>query len=253
MKLDYFDLISGNSILVHKVGHLHSPYLKELKPTTGIGLWKYNFYLNLLSWDKESFNKYAGIIGIKGFGAVLRHDELSLFDMVTLPSSTRVLMQEVLSFFIDENIEWDKDNRKFNIINEVSEIVGSINRDNFDEVRKMMLQLNYIGINEQDDVKPKGSQDAQELWDKAQEFLKKTAQKPQDAKELHLSNIISKLCAGHNSYNLLNIYDLTVFQLYDQFFQYGFLRSANLNENIFSNHGGDSFNIQDWLKPIINF
>ena len=74
----------------------------------------------------------------------------------------------------------------------------------------------------------------------------------EDKPEFHLANIISKLCAVHPSYNLLNIYDLTVFQLYDAFFQYGYMRSTSLSEQIFSNHGGNSFKFENWLKPIFH-
>ena len=65
--------------------------------------------------------------------------------------------------------------------------------------------------------------------------------------------MISKLCAANIGYTLFNIYELTVFQLYDQFFQYGYLRAMNLNEMAYSNHGGEKFDIQAWLKPIIKF
>ncbi len=45
---------------------------------------------------------------------------------------------------------------------------------------------------------------------------------------------------------------VTVFQLYDQFFQYGYLRAMDLSEMAYSNHGGKDFDIQAWLKPITN-
>ena len=77
------------------------------------------------------------------------------------------------------------------------------------------------------------------------------AEVKEDKPEYHLGNIISKICAIHPSYNLLNIYGLTVFQLYDSFFQLGYMRSTDLSEKIFSNHGGDSFKFENWLQPIL--
>ena len=61
---------------------------------------------------------------------------------------------------------------------------------------------------------------------------------------MQLSNIISKLSCVSVGYTLLNIYDLTVFQLYDQFFQYGYLRAMDLSEMAYSNHGGKDFDLQ---------
>ena len=46
--------------------------------------------------------------------------------------------------------------------------------------------------------------------------------------------------------------EVTVFQLYDQFFQYGYLRAMDLSEMAYSNHGGKDFDLQAWLKPITN-
>ena len=58
MKFSYEDLISGDSIPVEGVGHIRSPLLHELKPTHGIGMWTYNLYLNILSWEKEDLIKF---------------------------------------------------------------------------------------------------------------------------------------------------------------------------------------------------
>ena len=93
-----------------------------------------------------------------------------------------------------------------------------------------------------------------ELWEKAQEYLRKQAEQTsgENKPEYRLSNIISKVCSIHPSYNLLNVYDLTIFQLYDAFFQLSYMRSSDLSERIFSNHGGDKFHFEDWLKPIQN-
>ena len=67
---------------------------------------------------------------------------------------------------------------------------------------------------------------------------------------MSLGNVISKLCVVSNSYNLLNIYELTVYQLYDQFSQYCFLRSAEFGERVYSIHGGKKFKFEQWLDPI---
>ena len=111
--------------------------------------------------------------------------------------------------------------------------------------------MNYINIGESAKPVKHSSAQAQELWERAQQYLKEESAKAPPDKNMNLGNIISKLCAASTSYNLFNIYDLTIFQLYDQFFQYGYLRAMNLNEMAFSNHGGENFDMQGWLKPII--
>lgn len=154
-----------------------------------------------------------------------------------------------------EDLVWDEKGRCYLVVNPENqqEIVGEINRDNFEDVRRLMLQFNFVGLDKDETPAAHSTDKAKELWEKTQGFLKEQAEAEvkEDKPEYHLSNIISKICAIHPSYNLLNVYGLTVFQLYDSFFQLGYMRSANLSEKIFSNHGGDKFHFEDWLKPIL--
>lgn len=251
MKFSYEDLISGDAIYVDGVGHLQSPKLQQLQPTKGIGTWTYNLYINILAWGKDEFLKFIRSTSGRKMKK-LDDEKLTLFDVITLIPLSRELLQKAMAFFICENISWQEKKRCFTVLDNDIE-VGSIDRSNFDDVRDMMLQLNYIGIGK--DAKPLrySSKKAEELWNRAQEYLKAESVKKTEDKTMSLGNIISKLCAADTSYNLLNIYDLTIFQLYDQFFQYGYLRAMNLNEMAFSNHGGKDFDMQAWLKPIIKF
>lgn len=257
MVFDYFDLLSGEPIPYHDVGHLRSPMIKELFPSSGIGLEAYNFYLNLLAWDKEKLLKYGEAVYPKIIDKLRQNERLNAFDIATLLPSTRSFYKEVFEFFMVENVVWHDKPRKYvayTTDDDGQHITGEINRDNFDRVRHAMLQLNFISLDNDEAKEPvHTSEHAKELWDKAQGFLK--AQKDnsthEDRPELNMGNIISKLCATNIGYNYFNVFQLTVFQLYDAFFQYSFLRSADLNENIFSNHGGDKFKFEDWTKPIL--
>lgn len=251
MKFSYEDLISGDSIFVSGIGHFRSPLLKELKPSIGIGTWTYNLYLNLLAWDKDEVINFMRLSTGKRLRSLEQNDKLTLFDVICLIEEPRKLLQKAMAFFVDEIVSWDESARSFILKNDLDEDVGRINRENFEEVRDMMLQMNYINIGESAKPVKHSSQQAQELWERAQQYLKEESVKATPDKNMNLGNIISKLCAASTSYNLLNIYDLTVFQLYDQFFQYGYLRAMNLSEMAFSNHGGENFDMQAWLKPII--
>jgi hypothetical protein len=252
MKFSYEDLISGDSIPVDGVGHLKSPLLQRLKPTKGIGTWAYNLYVNALVWDKADFLKFARTTSGRSFKK-LDNEKLTTFDTMTLIDFMRELLRKAMAFFMEENLFWDTDKRCFISKTDDEQIMGYINRDNFEEVRDMMLQLNYIGIGK--DAKPlrHSTKEAEALWERAQQYLKAESAKTTQDKTMSIGNIISKLCAVSTSYNLLNIYDLTIFQLYDQFFQYGYLRAASLNEMAFCNHGGKNFDMQAWLKPLTKF
>ena len=162
------------------------------------------------------------------------------------------MLEQALSFFIVEKLEWDEKAYKFTTLGADEKTIGEIDRKNFDAVRDMALQMNYINLDKSQSSVPTKSTNkkVQELWEKAQKHLKKQSKSATGNKNYRIGNIISKLCAAGLGYTFHNIYDLTVYQLYDCFFQYGFLRASALNEAAFANHGGKRFDIQDWLKPI---
>lgn len=254
MKFSYEDLISGDSIPVSGVGHIRSPRLYELKPTQGIGSWNYNLYLNLLVWNKEELLKFMKISTGKPLRALTTDDKLGAFDTVTIIENSRESLQKAMAFFIDEELVWDAKGHKFlTRTKDTKEKVGHIDRDNFDEVRDMMLQMNYINIEHSSKPHNFATDKARKLWELAQKHLSEAAKNTQTDKRMQIGNIISKLSCVSAGYTLLNIYDLTIFQLYDQFFQYGYLRAMNINDMAYSNHGGKNFDIQDWLKPITNY
>ncbi len=253
MKFTYEDLLSGDSIPVGGIGHIRSPFLYELKPTKGIGTTGYYLYLNILSWDKNDLIKFMRTVSGRSLKALSNNEKLNSFDVLTVLDAPRKLLQEAMAFFMDEELVWDGKRRVFIAKAKTSDgAVGCIDRDNFDDVRDMMLQVNYINVGKSAKPTRHSSAASKALWEKAQECLKAQAKKTATDRRMDLGNIISKLSCGGTGYNLLNIYNLTIFQLYDQFFQYGYLRAIGIGERAYSTHGGKDFDIQGWLKPITN-
>lgn len=252
MKFSYEDLLSGDSIPVEGVGHIRSPRLRELKPTEGIGIFTYNYYLHILISDKS--NVIALMQALSGRQLKpLENSNLSVFDTLTIIPDMRQQLSSSLNFFMDEDVSWEEAKHKFITYTKEGKQVGAIDRTNFDDVRCYILQANYIGVDALDKPKKFASPRAQALWEEAQKHLQEEAKKtPKKDKRQALGNIVSKLCAAPTGYTLLNIYDLTIFQLYDQFFQYGYLRAIGISEMAFSNHGGKDFDIQKWLQPLTN-
>lgn len=255
MKFAYEDLISGDPIPVQGVGHVRSPFLWELKPTKGVGYWRYNLFMNLMSWEKGEFLVFLDSLGAIGkkSRAALENPKVEVFDLLRAIESLREMLRQAMSFFMTENLRWDKSTQAFLAFpkREGAEAVGRIDRNNFEDVRDMILQMNYVSREREKSKQPKfTSEKSRLMWEKVQQFQKKYSNpKKMDAK-MTLGNIISKLCMASNTYNLLNVYDLTVYQLYDQFFECTHLRVANLSERIFSHYGGKKFKMDQWLEPL---
>lgn len=253
MNFSYADLISGDSIFMRGVGHLRSPKLKELLPSKGIGEYTYNLYLNVASWNKTDVYKMLNFVS-PNKAAILRDvNQLSLFDLVTIIDNLKSVVQEALSFFLVEELSWDSIRHKFITTDkDTKKKVGEITRDNFDEVRDGILILNYIPTDVKEEKKAPqfSSPKAKELWERAQKYGWDGNRKKSQDKKLALGNIISKVCAANIGYNLLNIYDLTIYQLYDQFFQMRYLHGVALGERVYTIYGGKKFDPEGWLNPI---
>lgn len=252
MKFTYEDLLTGVPIFVENIGHFRSPQIKELNPSTGIGYHQYNININILSWDKSDLIKIIKEISLKQYLLFEKASKLNAFDIISLQPYLLTMVKSSLEFFMCEDIKWDGSNNKFitQSKDNPSKTIGEINRLNYDEVRDMILQMNYVNIGKDESPMKHSSKRAKEAWEKAQKFLQMESKKSKENKSFRLCNVISKLSVLPTGYTLFNIYDLTVFQLYDQFIQYGYLRAMDLNEKAYSVNGGD-YKFESWLKPII--
>lgn len=251
-KLSYFELLSGRPVYINRVGRVKSPTINEVLE---VGEFVYNLYLNMLSWDKEALLRFYRTKKCKGTEK-LENPKVDIFDVISLIKEAKELYGEVLSFFITDEVQWSEEHRCYIVFaagDETKKPIGVIQRENFEEVRKTILKFNFIGLENDDTPITHSTEKSKEAWEKVQMYLSQQSKSgtTQDNPRNHLANIISKVCAVHPSYNLFNIYDLTIFQLYDSFFQLGYIRSVNLNERIFSNHGGESFEFEKWLDPIL--
>lgn len=238
-------MLSGDAIPIDCVGHIRSPKLKEMNPTSGIGWSTYGVYIYFMKIDTIKLRKIVD--GIQ--------DEDAVFDVVIRDESLRSLYCNAFSFFMLETVEYYPDRSIFVAFagdGESKRAVGVITKENFDTVRGSILLLNYITQSKLNVSVEYASDMAMKLWEMSQEFLASQEKKRED-ETMALGNIISKLCAIHPSYNFLNVYELTVFQMYDAFFQSCYMRSIAFSESIVSNHGSKEFKYDDWMNPVKNY
>lgn len=253
MTFDYFEALSGEPLLISGVGYIRSPKVKDLFPKSGIGHLAYDLYISFLLWDKKGMLEYAKLSGYKKTDK-FKGNNIGVYDVVSLVKETTALGCVVLDFFITGNVRWDDKTMTFVVDNHANGLPnGVINKSNFEAVRAAILQLNFIGLDKIVSVnKPKfQDENAKRAWERAQEFLKKQSKPSKSDDGRDIGNIVSKLSAIHPTYNIFNIRNLTVFQLYDAYFQASYMRGVNLSEMIFSNHGGEKFKFDDWERPVV--
>ena len=142
------------------------------------------------------------------------------------------------------------------------ELVGVINRSNFKDVVDIILQRNSVQMEEEitaeDLTKVKNKNKVMQLMEKmkkGQKQLDKTREKKREEKgiasDTELANIISCVAAkNHNGINMINIWDMTIYNLYEQF---KLIRENNMHDaetlSVFVwGDKSNKFDIDGWFK-----
>lgn len=248
MKLNYFDLLSPCPVYVQDVGGIISPTLRDI---SSIGIHTYQYYLGILSMTVQSFFEMAGM---KEQYENLPADEkskINIFDLLTDDKHTILLLEKIFNFFMSDTAVYSPADNCF-IIKKGEDIVGTINRQKYNNVCNIIHQRNYIKY-QSEDVSEIKNKKAAEIMKKIQQGRKNKRQSASD-KNFELGNIISAVACKSNSLNIINIWELTVFQVWDCF--------ARLSNNIIYNiqsmsvaAWGDKDNHFDagaWFKTIDN-
>ena len=142
------------------------------------------------------------------------------------------------------------------------ELVGIINGSNFKDVVDIILQRNSVQMEEEitaeDLTKVKNKNKVMQLMEKmkkGQKQLDKTREKKREEKgvasDTELANIISCVAAkNHNGLNMINIWDMTIYNLYEQF---KLIRENNIHDaetlSVFVwGDKSNKFDIDAWFK-----
>lgn len=249
------NLISGTPQVIYGVGTICSPKLKDiLCQEDGNNYHKYVMLSNIVSSD---FNDLITLFEKMGFEEELKVDipaSYNKFDFLTRTSlNVRAYFLNALSLVFKETVVYldVEKSLAFLVEEESPEIVGSVNRDNYSELEELIRQVLYIrGINKSIDKKVEQELSPQQkaLENMFQQYESSMPSFNPEHKDYELDNIISKVCAAGIGYTLFNIYDLTVYQLYDQFSSLIQMKAWEIEKSIYAFNGGDSFKPLSWLK-----
>ena len=213
MKLDYLDLLSPEPVRIENVGGILSPKLRDV---ASIGYDAYHFYLELLLMDLE---KYFSMTGhAKDYDRLSDEEKsnLDMFDFWIANGQSANLLEKVLNFFIKEEVVYSGQNRCFLIQNENGD-VGAITRDSYPQVRDVICQRVCIRPDQEEDLSKVRNKKALEIAKKLQKGRSQKKKQEKADKNMDLGNIISAVANRSPSLNILNIWDLTVYQLWDCF------------------------------------
>ncbi len=242
--LSYFELLCPEPIPVEGVGHAHSPTLREI---ARLGYGRYGQYLGLLATELDSFLQMTNLTAVYNNLPENEKASVSLYDLLLVNQKTRELLESLFSFFFAESATFDQAASAFVLrAGSSDEAAGTIDRDNFDKVRTMLLQLNYVQTTAPGTAK---NARAQKILDKIQKAKERQTSVKHKDQDFSLGNMISSLAAQHNSLHILNIWDLTVYQLYDQFFRQNNKNQMDIHALNYAVWGGE-FDPAGWFKAL---
>lgn len=251
MELQYFDLLGTDPINIEGLCSFMPPTIKSIRK---IGYDKYNLYCWILSLDKIKYLKYVELLDEYNNLTYEEQDKQTLYKLISVNATFINLYIKMLDFFIVEDVFYDTENNRFVMCLD-NQLIGFIDEDNFIDVINCISQLNHMKIKKEKQLKFKN-----EAARRAYEKVKKGREENKfNGIQLDFAHVISKFCiANNNGINILNVNDLTVFQLYDQFEEYRFQKETEIQDNIYTNTVSYSdlnkYDSSAWLKnnEIIN-
>lgn len=205
MTLDDFTLISGSDISVAEGVTVHQPTLRRIRDPS-VGHSAYSMYVGVFDLlVSDVFGEDNTVIPREII------DHMHIFDILTGMSDHRKVLLDALSFFLCENVTYDE---TANVCK--TESGGVITREVYDELASVILKISCVQ-QRRETAKKFANERAKKIFEKIQKARETKRRRGNGDPNYTIANIVSKLSSKHPSYNLLNIWDLTVYQLYDQF------------------------------------
>ena len=240
IKLDYFTLLSPDPIFINGVGNIKSPTLRDISKLE-YKCNTYNFYVNLFLLTIDNYfeefenenslmSHYPQELKTKMLSLKSEYDSLSeegkknitFFNFLVNDDVLKLRVVDALNFFIVENVVFNEEHNMFVTYDkkldddDSSKIIGTIYSQNYADVIDIILQRLNIKNDKANEEKLKVKN---KIAEKLLAKMKKASsqQKKQSDKKMTLANLISALSSHHENLNIVNIWDITVYQLYDQF------------------------------------
>lgn len=260
MKLSYYDLISTSPYLMDGVGSIKAITFRDIDKLPQ-KIETYSLFISVLSFDKDSFIEATQMSTeqVDLFNKIFKERNLkpTVFDFILTNETIRNQLFLAYDFFFVENIAYNQENGTFILYNgefEQDNIVGLITRDNFKDVASIILQRCSIDNSEEENYDDMVFRDemTRRKWIKQHEGAKqlRQAKEKMNGAMFDIGNIISAVCAQGIGITMLNVWDLTIYNLYDQFQRIRDNRIDKITSHSIAVWGDEKkkYDFDGWLK-----
>lgn len=219
-------LLAGATV---RLGNLEiQPY--SLEEIIKVGYSKYLSAIKLLMLEPDDFKMESiSPVMVQLLQENKVYTTFDLYNRFLGEQNRQVLIDGLKIIFKTEDIIAydDKDYMSIGEVETLDENSLIINRENFDKIMKVVKLQNYLDMNLtdaiQDEANPKDEQTRQllEIRKKMREKLKKANSKNRDddgnMTSLDFSSIVSAVTVKSQHINKLNVWGMTLYQVYDEY------------------------------------
>lgn len=224
MKLDYFTQLSPDPIKL-SIGSIRKPRLSDI---SRISFSKFSYFEFFAKATPELY--YTKVKGKQEaeYWNSLSDEEKSKITMYKLLLQDELLQKiylELFNFFFIEHVVYN--DGFFILLIDEAKGISNISKENirgiihetvFPQVLDLIQQICCIHNSTEDITEQKFKNNlAKKMFEKMLKAKQKERETKKEDIDLSLPNIISAISCKHPSINLTNVWDLTIFQLLDQF------------------------------------
>ena len=192
------------------------PTLGQIYRDPDVGKAVYDSYLYLVSLDVEGFLQATGLTDVYMELPRDIREQIGIFDLLTAEPSWRALLLEALSFFTGSPVRYDPTAGE--ILVDCGEEERVLDKESYDQAREFIMRSACLECKAKQSELRFYNKRAKEAWERLMKHREEMRKKPQKVDpSFSLWNIIGAVTSRHPSLNLTNIWQLTVYQLYDQF------------------------------------
>ena len=232
MRLSYEDLISPHDIpITLSIGHVKNPSLREIWKN-GVNRFRmYQLYIRLTPRDYYTqLNANEGSSYWENLTEEQQND-ITMYDIIIQNDSVALAYEELFNFFFVERViyidkvfviiktdDYTTKKEELEVTDDnFSGIIHPINFDSIIDVLRQVCCMSSDDILEEKNPSFK-NQRAKEIYEKLLKAKKEGMLVSKSSSENYtLANLISSTAAKSTNLNIVDIWDSTLFQLYDQF------------------------------------
>ena len=206
---------------------------------------KYQQHLTVLSYNTDDV--------IELYSAQDEYNKLSqeaqrsvnAFDLLISVDFFREVLCQALQFFIEDTVVFDPELGGFAVFCGKRR-ASLIDSESYKDVREAILKSNFIAVEASENERVFANSKAKAIFEKLKKGRK--SKRKASGEMLSIPDLVSAVSVYSNSYNLLNIGRLTVYQLYDQFYRLDTKTQIDVCSLKWAAWGTEPFDFSLWYK-----